>query len=191
MCKAAFEMGANLKSKPGHPTTVALFARCLAPRSTYVNKALPPFGKDHAPASTRRSHTVSSAAPSSLRSWSIHSLLQYTPRLPALAGMAAFSILLSSLFYLLLFTISHVNATALTTAIGPNERLCFYADVDKAGEKIGVSLRVKLRLWLLNKLPPVLLCSMFQLSHISLRYFALMLKCNSPGAIRRLLRYRL
>lgn len=31
-----------------------------------------------------------------------------------------------------------VSASALTTAIGPNERLCFYADVDKAGEKIGV-----------------------------------------------------
>lgn len=32
-----------------------------------------------------------------------------------------------------------VNASALTTAIAPNERLCFYADVDKAGEKIGAS----------------------------------------------------
>lgn len=31
-----------------------------------------------------------------------------------------------------------VRGSALTTAIGPNERLCFYADVDKAGEKIGV-----------------------------------------------------
>jgi hypothetical protein len=28
--------------------------------------------------------------------------------------------------------------SALTTPIAPNERLCFYADVDKAGEKIGV-----------------------------------------------------
>src|ERR1700730_13930450 len=28
---------------------------------------------------------------------------------------------------------------ALTTAVSANERLCFYADVDKAGEKIGVS----------------------------------------------------
>lgn len=34
---------------------------------------------------------------------------------------------------------SHVRASALTTSIGANERLCFYADVDKAGEKIGVS----------------------------------------------------
>ncbi|KAH9946580.1 emp24/gp25L/p24 family/GOLD-domain-containing protein [Amylocystis lapponica] len=33
---------------------------------------------------------------------------------------------------------SHVRASALTTSIGANERLCFYADVDKAGEKIGV-----------------------------------------------------
>ena len=32
-----------------------------------------------------------------------------------------------------------VHASALTTAIAPNERLCFYADVDKAGEKIGVT----------------------------------------------------
>ena len=32
-----------------------------------------------------------------------------------------------------------VRASALTTAIAPNERLCFYADVDKAGEKIGVT----------------------------------------------------
>lgn len=30
-----------------------------------------------------------------------------------------------------------VNASALTTQIGANERLCFFADVDKAGEKIG------------------------------------------------------
>ena len=29
-------------------------------------------------------------------------------------------------------------STALTTILTPNERLCFYADVDKAGEKIGV-----------------------------------------------------
>jgi hypothetical protein len=29
-------------------------------------------------------------------------------------------------------------STALTTLLTPNERLCFYADVDKAGEKIGV-----------------------------------------------------
>ena len=33
----------------------------------------------------------------------------------------------------------YAAATALTTAIAANERLCFYADVDKAGEKIGVS----------------------------------------------------
>ena len=30
------------------------------------------------------------------------------------------------------------RATALTTALAANERLCFYADVDKAGEKLGV-----------------------------------------------------
>lgn len=32
-----------------------------------------------------------------------------------------------------------VRGSALTTAISANERLCFYADADKAGEKIGVS----------------------------------------------------
>jgi len=36
-----------------------------------------------------------------------------------------------------------VNASALTTAIAPNERLCFYADVDKAGEKIGFYFAVQ------------------------------------------------
>jgi hypothetical protein len=30
------------------------------------------------------------------------------------------------------------HASALTTPIAANEKLCFYADVDKAGEKIGV-----------------------------------------------------
>ncbi len=33
---------------------------------------------------------------------------------------------------------SLVSGSALTTPIAANERLCFYADVDKAGEKIGV-----------------------------------------------------
>lgn len=47
--------------------------------------------------------------------------------------------LLSCLSLIVLFT-SSAHATALTTAIGPNERLCFFADVDKAGEKIGVCI---------------------------------------------------
>ena len=34
---------------------------------------------------------------------------------------------------------NRAHASALTTAIAPNERLCFYVDVDKAGEKIGVT----------------------------------------------------
>ncbi|KAI0076635.1 hypothetical protein K474DRAFT_1597527 [Panus rudis PR-1116 ss-1] len=50
--------------------------------------------------------------------------------------MATLPLLLSCLF-LWLLALTRVDATALTTAIGPNERLCFYADVDKAGEKIG------------------------------------------------------
>ncbi|KAL5501158.1 hypothetical protein ACEPAH_9545 [Sanghuangporus vaninii] len=36
-----------------------------------------------------------------------------------------------------------VEGSALTTAIAPNERLCFYADVDKAGEKIGFYFAVQ------------------------------------------------
>ncbi|EJC99544.1 uncharacterized protein FOMMEDRAFT_170466 [Fomitiporia mediterranea MF3/22] len=36
-----------------------------------------------------------------------------------------------------------VRGSALTTAIAPNERLCFYADVDKAGEKIGFYFAVQ------------------------------------------------
>ncbi|OSX62845.1 hypothetical protein POSPLADRAFT_1141787 [Postia placenta MAD-698-R-SB12] len=35
------------------------------------------------------------------------------------------------------------RASALTTAIGANERLCFFADVDKAGEKIGFYFAVQ------------------------------------------------
>jgi len=31
-----------------------------------------------------------------------------------------------------------INATALMTQISANEKLCFYTEVDKAGEKIGV-----------------------------------------------------
>ncbi|KAG6841169.1 hypothetical protein C0991_001297 [Blastosporella zonata] len=34
-------------------------------------------------------------------------------------------------------------SAALTTLIGANERLCFYADVDKAGEKIGFYFAVQ------------------------------------------------
>ncbi len=46
-----------------------------------------------------------------------------------------------SLFCLFLSLSISVEAAALTTAIAPNERVCFYADVDKAGEKIGVRVR--------------------------------------------------
>ncbi|KAL0067623.1 hypothetical protein AAF712_005338 [Marasmius tenuissimus] len=37
----------------------------------------------------------------------------------------------------------HVRGSALTTAIAANERLCFYADVDKAGEKLGFYFAVQ------------------------------------------------
>ncbi len=46
------------------------------------------------------------------------------------------SIISCTLFLLQL--LSAASATALTTAIAANERVCFYADVDKAGEKLGV-----------------------------------------------------
>ncbi|QRV81116.1 endosomal cargo receptor (Erp3) [Ceratobasidium sp. AG-Ba] len=36
-----------------------------------------------------------------------------------------------------------VNASALTTTIPPNQRLCFFADVDKEGEKIGTEEQVQ------------------------------------------------
>jgi len=48
---------------------------------------------------------------------------------------------LSSLFFLSLCRTA--ASTALTTAISANERLCFYADVDKAGEKIGFYFAVQ------------------------------------------------
>lgn len=58
-----------------------------------------------------------------------------------------------------LWSIPGVLGSALTTTVGPNEKLCFYADVDKEGEKIGVSLSVHLDYLLyLNILTIVLLC---------------------------------
>jgi len=50
------------------------------------------------------------------------------------------------LFYVIvavLLLVVGVHASALTTAIAPNERLCFYTDVDKAGEKIGFYFAVQ------------------------------------------------
>jgi len=44
---------------------------------------------------------------------------------------------------LLLSSATLTWGSALTTAIAPNERLCFYADVDKAGEKIGFYFAVQ------------------------------------------------
>jgi len=46
-------------------------------------------------------------------------------------------------FITALFYVINVSASALTTAISANERLCFYADVDKAGEKIGFYFAVQ------------------------------------------------
>ncbi|KAF5345386.1 hypothetical protein D9757_003909 [Collybiopsis confluens] len=48
-----------------------------------------------------------------------------------------------SLFLFLSHLSLLVRGSALTTAIAANERLCFYADVDKAGEKIGFYFAVQ------------------------------------------------
>ncbi|KAJ7280381.1 emp24/gp25L/p24 family/GOLD-domain-containing protein [Mycena rebaudengoi] len=49
---------------------------------------------------------------------------------------------ISALLFILNLSI-RARASALTTAIAANERLCFYADVDKAGEKIGFYFAVQ------------------------------------------------
>ncbi|KAF5348265.1 hypothetical protein D9756_010461 [Leucocoprinus leucothites] len=49
---------------------------------------------------------------------------------------------LLSIFLSFLLAVT-VNATALTTPIAANEKLCFYTDVDKAGEKIGFYFAVQ------------------------------------------------
>ena len=55
-----------------------------------------------------------------------------------------FSSWLTLTFLSILSLLNRAHASALTTAIAPNERLCFYADVDKAGEKIGVTCPTQL-----------------------------------------------
>ncbi|KAF9005242.1 emp24/gp25L/p24 family/GOLD-domain-containing protein [Cyathus striatus] len=55
--------------------------------------------------------------------------------------MAVFHFILS--LFLFFYISLSVKASALTTAISANERLCFYADVDKAGEKIGFYFAVQ------------------------------------------------
>ncbi|GAW02928.1 emp24/gp25L/p24 family/GOLD-domain-containing protein [Lentinula edodes] len=50
-------------------------------------------------------------------------------------------IIFTLIFLLRLSILAH--GSALTTAIAANERLCFYADVDKAGEKIGFYFAVQ------------------------------------------------
>ncbi|KAG6815493.1 hypothetical protein H0H87_001271 [Tephrocybe sp. NHM501043] len=50
--------------------------------------------------------------------------------------------LLCTFLFLLSISLTAYSA-ALTTLLGANERLCFYADVDKAGEKIGFYFAVQ------------------------------------------------
>jgi len=56
---------------------------------------------------------------------------------------AMLSVVSLTLFLVSLFSVPPVKGSALTTAIAANERLCFYADVDKAGEKIGFYFAVQ------------------------------------------------
>ena len=53
-------------------------------------------------------------------------------------AIMALRLFLLSFFLFISLSVS-VEASALTTSISANERICFFADVDKAGEKIGVS----------------------------------------------------
>jgi len=50
--------------------------------------------------------------------------------------------ILSNLLLFLYLSVS-VKPSALSTTIAPNERLCFYTDVDKAGEKLGFYFAVQ------------------------------------------------
>ncbi|KAK0242693.1 emp24/gp25L/p24 family/GOLD-domain-containing protein [Armillaria nabsnona] len=61
--------------------------------------------------------------------------------MPVLPSSLFLSIPLLSLFFCA--CIRSVYGSALTTPIAANERLCFYADVDKAGEKIGFYFAVQ------------------------------------------------
>ena len=90
------------------------------------------------------------------------------------AGMAVLYLLLSCFLSVLQFSIK-ADATALTTAIAANERLCFFADVDKAGEKIGVSILGSYvgSISKLTRIHLVLLCCMSTLS--SIPYFSICL----------------
>lgn len=58
-------------------------------------------------------------------------------------------------------------STALTTLLTPNERLCFYADVDKAGEKIGVRP----------------LCPTTFFIHLKVLLSVVLLRCSERGLI--------
>ncbi|GAA5872663.1 hypothetical protein JCM16303_004596 [Sporobolomyces ruberrimus] len=56
---------------------------------------------------------------------------------------AVFAPLLALLSLVLLTTLPRVDASALTTTINANERTCFYALVDKVGEKVGFYFAVQ------------------------------------------------
>jgi len=58
-----------------------------------------------------------------------------------------------------------VKSSSLTTTIAPNERMCFYADVDKAGEKIGVCAPLYM---LVTRIEPLTLVFLLPHSFITL-----------------------
>ena len=70
-----------------------------------------------------------------------------------------FSLLLLYCSLLFLSLPRPTKSSALSTAIAANERLCFYVDADKAGEKIGVSTTCPRSLSLIER-AQVLFCSM-------------------------------
>ena len=102
------------------------------------------------------------------------------PNSPYMA-LALTRLLSFSFFFLCLAPIA-VRGSALTTAIAANERLCFYADVDKAGEKIGVSSTFFFVPSFLRKFNPtpsiVLLCGTYR---ARLRVFMSSLFLFSPS----------
>ena len=79
----------------------------------------------------------------------------------------AFAFVLSLFCFLQLALRTH--AAALTTAIAANERLCFYADVDKAGEKIGVRALLAHVVFLTDPDVAVLLCRTLACLHACAR----------------------
>ena len=94
--------------------------------------------------------------------------------------MVVIQLISSFLFLFSLFPF--INAAALTTQLAANERLCFYADVDKVGEKIGVSLPYPFRNALSISSTLVLFCSASPASSPTALYHNYSLQVQSGGS---------